>query len=80
MGFWDKRGEADMIWTWFLAMMMAWQLYLDVPAVQEDHLVPNPVCVLSSGCDQVKTKYWTCADKSRVLLTAEDGSKHCVKF
>lgn len=23
---------------------------------------------------------WTCADKSRILLTAEDGSKHCVKF
>jgi hypothetical protein len=22
----------------------------------------------------------TCADKSRILLTAEDGSKHCVKF
>ena len=23
---------------------------------------------------------WTCTDKSRILLTAEDGSKHCVKF
>lgn len=25
-------------------------------------------------------KRWTCADKSRILLTAEDGTKHCVKF
>ena len=23
---------------------------------------------------------WTCADKSRVLLTDEGGGKHCVKF
>jgi hypothetical protein len=23
---------------------------------------------------------WTCAVKTRILLTAEDGSKHCVKF
>lgn len=23
---------------------------------------------------------WTCSDKSRVLLTAQDGTKHCVKF
>jgi hypothetical protein len=23
---------------------------------------------------------WTCADKSRVLLTSEDGKKHCIKF
>ena len=23
---------------------------------------------------------WTCADKSRVLLTDESGKKHCVKF
>jgi hypothetical protein len=23
---------------------------------------------------------WTCADKSRILLTSEDGKKHCVKF
>jgi len=23
---------------------------------------------------------WTCSDRSRILLTAEDGSKHCVKF
>jgi len=23
---------------------------------------------------------WSCADKSRILLTAEDGSKHCIKF
>ena len=24
--------------------------------------------------------YWTCRDKSRILLTAEDGTKHCLKF
>ena len=26
------------------------------------------------------TNEWTCADKSRVLLTAENGTKHCIKF
>jgi hypothetical protein len=25
-------------------------------------------------------KRWTCGDKTRVLLTAEDGTRHCVKF
>ena len=24
--------------------------------------------------------YWTCADKSRFLLTAEDETRHCIKF
>jgi len=23
---------------------------------------------------------WICSDKSRILLTAEDGTKHCIKF
>lgn len=33
-------------------------------------------------CDTVKHKGTreTCADKSRILLTAEDGDKHCIKF
>jgi hypothetical protein len=25
-------------------------------------------------------KFWTCADKTRILLTAEDDTRHCVKF
>lgn len=33
---------------------------------------PDPIaCHVSS---------WTCADKSRILMTAEDGTKHCIKF
>ena len=32
------------------------------------------------GCYIKKPGSWTCADKSRILLTAEDGTKHCVKF
>jgi hypothetical protein len=25
-------------------------------------------------------RLWTCADKSRILSKAEDGTRHCVKF
>lgn len=25
-------------------------------------------------------RWWTCADKKRILLTAEDGTRHCVSF
>jgi hypothetical protein len=42
----------------------------DVPAIQE--LCSNP-----QGC---QGSAWTCADKSRVLLTGEDGQHHCIKF
>ena len=31
-------------------------------------------------CEVIKDYEWSCRDKSRILLTAEDGSKHCVKF
>lgn len=27
-----------------------------------------------------KRKRWTCADKRRVLLTSEDGIRHCILF
>lgn len=30
--------------------------------------------------DRSNQKVWTCADKTRVLLMAEDGSHHCIKF
>lgn len=33
------------------------------------------VCIAHLG-----TPHWTCADKSRILVTAEDGTKHCLKF
>lgn len=32
------------------------------------------------GTHCASRKYWTCADESRILLTAEDGTRHCVKF
>jgi hypothetical protein len=39
------------------------------------------------GCDSSDTicmdhlvNVWGCKDKSRVLLTAEDGSRHCISF
>jgi hypothetical protein len=46
---------------------------VDVPAVQGKQCLTNPpkTCWLERS---------TCADKSRVLLTSEDGKKHCVKF
>lgn len=31
------------------------------------------------GCS-ITGPNWTCSDKSRILLTAEDGTRHCVKF
>jgi len=30
------------------------------------------------ACNPVKN--WVCADKTQTLLTAEDGSKHCISF
>lgn len=29
---------------------------------------------------ETRHEYWTCADKSRILLTDESGGKHCIKF
>ena len=56
---------------------------MDVPAIQDDHIVR---CFMDAqhgeippGCSK-HVNHWSCADKSRVLLTAEDGTKHCVKF
>lgn len=53
---------------------------MDVPAIQVgSHL----------GCENTSSYYacldhqvadYSCADKSRVLLTDEQGGKHCVKF
>jgi hypothetical protein len=63
----------------------------DVPAIQEtrqeckrnnDYLCPAGA--LGSACpcgySYQPVKESTCADKSRILLTAEDGSKHCIKL
>jgi len=56
---------------------------MDVLAIQEERPSPYP-CNLSSApftvCITGTEKVWTCADKSRVLLTAEDGTRHCIKF
>lgn len=43
-------------------------------------------CINSGGvvdgddCIFTELPHWTCAEKSRILLTAEDGTKHCIKF
>lgn len=31
-------------------------------------------------CQDHPPQIWTCADKSRILLYAEDGTRHCLKF
>ena len=67
-------------------------LIIDVPAIQvcKVKVAPNEVCPgevndLNRSVEGFR-KYgpmgyrWTCADKSRILLTSEDGKKHCVKF
>lgn len=60
-------------------------LTVDVPAVTE----PRKECIeywniTIDGNAHCKTysdvQEWTCADKERILLMAEDGSRHCIKF
>ena len=51
----------------------------DVPAVQVGGHLGFEGCGQSACFDHWVTDY-TCADKTRILLTAEDGTKHCVKF
>ena len=57
--------------------------YLDVPAIEEERPSPHP-CNLSRGpfsvCITGPEKVWTCQDKARVLLTSEDGVRHCIRF
>ena len=62
----------------------------DVPAIQEtrhEKTGNTTNCkIVNSGllsvCDWEYADYLvtTCADKSRVLLTSEDGKRHCIKF
>jgi hypothetical protein len=53
---------------------------VDVPAititVPADHPcnLKSPYAVCLTGPET----RWTCEDKTRILLTAEDGTKHCV--
>jgi hypothetical protein len=62
----------------------------DVPAIQQTDVQPD-LCTTCSGpgiCTTVACEFpakhavtsWSCAEKSRVLLTDESGGKHCVKF
>jgi hypothetical protein len=44
---------------------------MDAPALQE---------VNGSYIDAAIEVHWSCADKRRVLLTSEDGKKHCILF
>lgn len=50
---------------------------VDVPAIEVFTAEEIQVrCQKLGACSQV----WTCADKARILLTAEDGTRHCIKF
>jgi hypothetical protein len=59
---------------------------MDVPAIQETDREPTCHAQCSSDthicmgmiCEHFQ--HWTCADKSRILLTSEDGAKHCFKL
>lgn len=44
---------------------------MDVPAIERKQQL--------GGSNMYKSR-WTCSDKRRVLLTAENGDKHCVLF
>lgn len=52
---------------------------MDVPAVQVQRKEKCGVNIANDGYACAFT-YWTCSDKSRILLTSEDGTRHCVKF
>jgi len=56
---------------------------MDVPAIEANDDLNSASCL--SIFDEKSHKFkcstrWTCADKSRVLMTAEDGTRHCIKF
>jgi hypothetical protein len=61
---------------------------MDVPAIQENYIAHKAgemaeQCMTSAYCTYDKDvieKRWTCSDKSRILLTAEDKTRHCIKF
>ena len=65
---------------------------IDVPAIQEEY-GPLVVTLCDNGCWDMpyhpgewmglepsphRATQWICTDKTRFLLTAEDGSKHCI--
>jgi hypothetical protein len=51
---------------------------VDVPAIKAE--APNCFDPKGNAGGSMPCGATTCADKSRILLTAEDGTKHCVKF
>jgi hypothetical protein len=53
-----------------------------MPAVQHciKNIPGNQVCPFPPDYPKHSGYKWTCADKSRVLLTTEGGKKICVKF
>lgn len=66
---------------------------MDVPAIQETSVgdgllvLPDPNNCVDGwirnelyGNHCASRRYWTCAQKFRVLLTDEAGKRHCVKF
>jgi hypothetical protein len=65
---------------------------MDVPAVRHKHKEVVANCYIVSGTIDANTSLagkppctedvetYTCKDQSRVLLTSEDGKKHCIKF
>ena len=50
---------------------------MDVPAISvaSEYIIP-----CGSEAKDVPCGTFTCKDKSRILLTAEDGTHHCIKF
>lgn len=61
---------------------MQWGYAPIVDAIQLERPAPYP-CNIDSGttlmCITGPEKYWTCADKQRVLLTSEEGKHFCMK-
>jgi hypothetical protein len=53
---------------------------IDIDAVDDSPLIlfmcNGPTCINN----HTPPPHWTCADKSRILLTDESGGKHCLKF
>ena len=75
---WRSRGTSARVWS-----NMSVGQEFDVPAIEEIRPARFPCNLTPTGstaCTTGDESYWTCADKSRVLLQAEDGTRHCISL
>lgn len=50
----------------------------DVPAIKVNYTLNSAGCIMLAAGGCLET--YTCEDKTRIYLMAEDGSRHCIKL